>query len=105
MKEKSEEEKVEVWLNWMRACIKERNVVPPRWLRIEFGERYESSTRSMHNHEASLNEAYARLLKETAAFRDEEHELMESKKQLAEHLSTTGRRKIRRRHRHLQGVV
>jgi hypothetical protein len=81
--DKTEEEKVAVWLDWMRRWVGERNVVPPRWVKFEFTGPGLQQT-DMVKHESALNEAYARLVKELAPFSYDQAELEESERRRKE---------------------
>ncbi|KAH7371347.1 hypothetical protein BKA66DRAFT_370228, partial [Pyrenochaeta sp. MPI-SDFR-AT-0127] len=87
---KTEDEKTKIWLNWMRHSIKQGNVVPMRGLRFEFDNSCWDNP--MQEHAAALNEAYERLLKETAPFRDEAAELEESGRKWLEATSSETRK-------------
>jgi hypothetical protein len=96
--DKTEEEKVAIWLNRMRRWVGGHNVVPPRWVRFEFTgpvmrQRFEFTgpglrQTDMAKHESAMNEAYVRLVKEIAPFSDEQAELEESERRRKEQSSS-----------------
>jgi len=81
---RSEDEKKEIWLSWMKKWVGGSNVVPPRWVKFEFTDYWGEGEMQKHAH--GLNEAYERLVSETASFREEEAELEESRKRWLEEL-------------------
>lgn len=87
----SEEEREWIWLSWMREWMGQGNVVPPQWVEFEFVTYWGTTDKAVH--QRALNGAYARLVKETAGWRDEEAELEESKRAWLEELEKEKRTK------------
>ena len=65
---KTEEEKIQLWLGWMRFSTREMKALPPSWLRIELCADVDVwGDTSMHKHQNALHEAQARFSSEIAA--------------------------------------
>ncbi len=100
---KTEEEKVALWLSFMRRALERENVVPPMWLKFKLQNTYPYNW-SMDVHEDAMNEAYMILWREAAPLRKAEKELDDSGKKWIEEQSVVKGRKKRRQNRHLNGV-
>ena len=98
--ERSYEEKVELWLEWMRRYVKKGSVVPVEWLRVELKNSYREPW--LVENQGLMDEAYARLLKETSGFRSEYEE---SGPLWVEESWNEGTKKRKRRLRRLEGQV
>jgi hypothetical protein len=96
--DKSEEEKKVIWLRWMRDWVREGNVVPPKWVRFEFVNYWDSPRRVVH--ERAITGAYAMLVAEMRGVRDEDAELEESRRRWLEELESEGRSRKGRKKKH-----
>jgi hypothetical protein len=65
---KTEEEKVQMWLDWMRFSTREMKALPPSWLKVELrADIDEWGATSLHEHQSALHEAQVRFSNEVAA--------------------------------------
>ncbi|KAK2051686.1 hypothetical protein LY76DRAFT_673929 [Colletotrichum caudatum] len=63
---RTEEEKVQIWMEWMRFSTREMRALPPLWMKIQFTlGPFRNDGRQLH--QDSLNEAQARFATELAA--------------------------------------
>lgn len=103
----TEEEKIEVWYEWMMGVVEKKKVVPAPWIKIKMAS-YEYSENGMQKHESALQEAYRRVVKKTAGAGDEGLMLEESKKLWLEELELEEQqkkgRKRKRRERWRSGI-
>ncbi|KAF2034241.1 hypothetical protein EK21DRAFT_57040 [Setomelanomma holmii] len=95
--EKTEEEKVRIWLGRMKKWMEGRNVVPPRWVRFELGSGWKQS--EVQHHTEALNRAYARLTREGASWDEQQTMLEESGRKWLEDVSRkTSRKRKKSKH-------
>ncbi|KAH7084160.1 hypothetical protein FB567DRAFT_446131 [Paraphoma chrysanthemicola] len=92
--DKSEEEKVQVWLNWMKKALHGSNIVPPRWITFEFDSNWRKN--EMHANQSALNEAYARLVRESGTWDEQQAMLEESGRKWLEEVSVLDKKKRRK---------
>ena len=101
--DKTKEEKIEMWLTWMRrACKQSGNLVLPRWIKFSINMDYNYRC-ILQSHEDAINEAYWRLWQESTSIREAQQELEDSGKRWIEETSVKKSRKQRREERHLRG--
>ncbi|KAK2020522.1 hypothetical protein LX32DRAFT_699995 [Colletotrichum zoysiae] len=62
---RTEEEKVQIWMEWMRSSTSEMRALPPLWMKIQLTLGPFRDGRQLH--QDSLNEAQERFAKELAA--------------------------------------
>jgi hypothetical protein len=88
---KTEADKVHIWLQWMKTWLQGSNLVPPSWVQFEFDSNWRRN--EMQAHAAALNEAYARLLRDSATWDDQQAQLEDSGKKWLEEMSGLERRR------------
>lgn len=81
----SEEEKIEIWFEWIMSAVEKKKLVLAPWITIKMAS-YEYSQNGMQKHESALQEAYKLVAKKTAGAGDEDLILEESKKLWLEEL-------------------
>ncbi|KAH7071876.1 hypothetical protein BKA63DRAFT_417717 [Paraphoma chrysanthemicola] len=89
--DRSEDEKVQIWLTWMRKWLRQSNIVPPRWIAFEFDSNWRKN--EMQVNQSALNEAYARLLRESGTYDEQQTMLEESGRKWLEEISGLEKKK------------
>jgi hypothetical protein len=89
------EENVQAWLGWFRLWVRKSKVVPPPWVRFQFG--CGSGFSPIHEHAGSMNEAYSIMLRQPPTLLTEMMDVEESGKKWIEEMGKEEKRKRKKR--------